>query len=231
MPRKRIYFKGSFHYGWKLVEEIEKNKWLCRKDDVSREIWTSEFSGMGKKEFVQKEKKDKENEILIEKWKSINKKNSNEVIDVFNKFIKLNPDKIKHFVKQLDKMVGYYNVYVLIVRIDGTDFIKVGYTINAPKRRYVDSRYLKGHEVVINEKSIKSYTIQAHGAKQMEKKLKDLIKNEELLGIKFTTPENFEAPGKGEFILYTEDAYNKIIEFFDKNIEYYSTMIGVTSPV
>lgn len=231
MSRKRIYDKGGFHYGWKLVEEIEKNKWLCKKGDVLREIWTSELSTMGKKEFVRKQKKDKEIETLIRKWESIDKENCNEVMDVFDEFIRHNPDKIKHFVRALDKMIGDYNLYVLIVKIDGIDYIKVGYTINDPKKRYADSRYLKGHNVIVDEQSIKSYSLQAFGAKEMEKKLKSKIENEEFLGIKFTPPQNFEAPGKGEFILYTEDAYNKIIEFFDTNIEHYSTMIGVTSPV
>ena len=116
---------------------------------------------------------------------------------------------------------GEHRVYFVHLRVNGEDFLKVGYTKNTVEERFSEARYTEGIKVEIVEK-IKVELFQAKGAVEFEKKLNELIPKT----FRYTTELLF--PGKKELI--SLEYKDEVLEIYNNTFPQYKDVIGLKSP-
>lgn len=135
-------------------------------------------------------------------------------------------------VEEYEKLIDYlYNraitcfgrhiVYFVHLRVNGEDFLKVGYTKNTVEERFSEDRYTEGIKVEIVE-IIQQEFFQAKGAVEFEKKLKKLIPK----SYRYDTELLF--PGKKELI--SLDYKDEVLEIYNNTFPQYKDVIGLKSP-
>jgi hypothetical protein len=116
---------------------------------------------------------------------------------------------------------GTHRVYFVHLRVNGEEFLKVGYTKNTVEERFSEARYTEGIKVEIVEK-IKVELFQAKGAVEFEKKLNELIPKT----FRYTTELLF--PGKKELI--SLEYKDEVLEIYNNTFPQYKDVIGLKSP-
>ena len=116
---------------------------------------------------------------------------------------------------------GTHRVYFVHLRVNGEDFLKVGYTKNTVVGRFSDKRYTGGYRVEVVE-IIKEELFQAKGAVEFEAKLNELIPDT----FRYTTELLF--PGKQELI--SLEHRDDVLEIYNNAFPHYKDVIGLKSP-
>jgi hypothetical protein len=157
--------------------------------------------------------------LLIEYEQS--KKMDNETkINMLVRLMREYPKSIDYVYNRMDSCFGGHIVYLAHMKVDDLNMLKLGYTKNDVVSRYKEKRYEKGEAIEIVE-VIRKNKLQAKGAVDFEKKLKEFTKD-------YKINSNLTLPGKNEFlgIEYRE----KIIELYDTFYEDYKNVEGLKSP-
>jgi hypothetical protein len=129
-------------------------------------------------------------------------------------------EKIEVIYNRLDTCFGEHTVYLVHMKVNGEDMLKVGYTKNDVVRRFGEKRYAGQNTLDIIE-VVRDNKLQAKGAVDFEKKLKDMM-------VGYRTDSNLTLPGKNEFmdIQYKDD----IVKMYDTFYEQYKDVEGLKSP-
>ena len=106
---------------------------------------------------------------LYEKYLSVKSSdNLDDKIGVLNEIILQNPKLIDYLFNKVDSCFGTHKVYILIMRVNGVDMIKVGYTKQDDvKKRFTEKRYM-GSDKILVKSVIRENTLQAKGATEFE---------------------------------------------------------------
>jgi len=141
-------------------------------------------------------------------------------IKVITKIIIEYPKIIDYIYNRIDTCFGKHIVYVVHMKVDGVDMIKIGYTKNSVLDRFKEKRWTGHHKIEIIQ-VIRENTLQAKGAKDFEKELKSICVN-------YKTESNLELPGKNEFMdfQYKDEVLNQYNNLFPQ----YTNVIGLKSP-
>lgn len=138
-------------------------------------------------------------------------------IEVLNRIIKKYPKFLHYLLNRADTCFGTHSVYIIKIRVNGIVCIKGGYTKNSIVDRLKEKRYQSVELLEIYREEF----FQAKGAKDFEKKLKDLTK-------KHFFKNDFTFPGKGE--VRSLDSLDEILNFYDELAPQYKDIIGLKSP-
>jgi hypothetical protein len=141
-------------------------------------------------------------------------------IKVITKIITEYPKIIDYIYNRIDTCFGKHIVYVVHMKVDGVDMIKIGYTKNSVLDRFKEKRWTDKHKIEIIQ-VIKENTLQAKGAKEFEKELKSLCVN-------YKTESNLKLPGKNEFMNFKH--LDEILNLYDNLFPKYQNIIGLKSP-
>jgi hypothetical protein len=153
----------------------------------------------------------------------LNTKSSGSVedrIEVMNDIIRQNPKLMDYIETKIDSCYGTHIVYLVNMRVNGEDMLKIGYTKNSVDGRFGEHRYAGRDSLEIVEK-IREEKLQAKGAIEFEKSLKEKFKD-----FKITT--DLTLPGKGEF--YDIVFYDEMIRVYDEEYPKFINVIGLKSP-
>lgn len=144
----------------------------------------------------------------------------NEKVEVINEIISTYPKIIDYLYNRLDTCFGEHTVYLVHMKVNGEDMLKIGYTKNDVVSRFGETRYAGQNTLEIIE-VVRDNKLQAKGAVDFEKKLKDLMKD-------YRTESNLTLPGKNEFmdIQYKD----KIVELYDSFYDLYKEIEGLKAP-
>lgn len=141
-------------------------------------------------------------------------------IEILNKIIKENPKLIDYLFTKVDSCYGEHKVYLVHMKVNGVDMIKIGYTKNSVEGRFAEKRYAGRDNLEIVEIK-REHSLQAKGAIEFEKHLKESFKE-------FKSETELTLPGKGEF--YDIKHMGNMIKIYDKSFPEYINVIGLKSP-
>lgn len=141
-------------------------------------------------------------------------------IDVMNGIIRKYPKLIDYIQTTIDSCYGTHKVYLVHMKVNGEDMLKIGYTKNSVKSRFSETRYAGRNNLEIVE-ILRQDEFQAKGAIDFEKNLKN-----EYVNFKVTT--DLTLPGKGEF--YSINYRENILEKYDLLSGKYKNTFGLKSP-
>ncbi len=141
-------------------------------------------------------------------------------IEILNKIIKENPKLIDYLFTKVDSCYGEHKVYLVHMKVNGIDMIKIGYTKNSVEGRFAEKRYAGRDNLEIVEIK-REHSLQAKGAIEFEKHLKESFKE-------FKSETELTLPGKGEF--YDIKHMDNMIKIYDKSFPEYINVIGLKSP-
>lgn len=144
----------------------------------------------------------------------------NEKVEVINEIISTYPKIIDYLYNRLDTCFGEHTVYLVHMKVNGEDMLKIGYTKNSVKSRFSETRYAGRNNLEIVE-ILRQDEFQAKGAIDFEKNLKN-----EYVNFKVTT--DLTLPGKGEF--YSINYRENILEKYDLLSGKYKNTFGLKSP-
>ena len=186
------------------------------KDIVEEEMWDHYSELPNPKWYEYKENK----MSLYERYKNSKTQDEEEKIEVINEIISTYPKIIDYLYNRLDTCFGEHTVYLVHMKVNGEDMLKVGYTKNDVVRRFGEKRYAGQNTLDIIE-VVRDNKLQAKGAVDFEKKLKGMM-------VGYRTESNLTLPGKNEFmdIQYKDD----IVEMYDTFYEQYKDVEGLKSP-
>jgi hypothetical protein len=138
-------------------------------------------------------------------------------IEVLNRIIQKYPKILNYLLNRADTCFGTHSVYIIKIRVNGIICLKAGYTKNSIVDRLKEKRYQSVELLEIYREEF----FQAKGAKDFEKKLKDLTK-------KHFFKNDFTFPGKGEVRFL--DSLDEMLNFYDELAPQYKDIIGLKSP-
>ena len=141
-------------------------------------------------------------------------------IDVMNEIIRQNPKLMDYIETKIDSCYGTHIVYLVHMKVNGEDMLKIGYTKNSIEGRFGEHRYAGRDSLEIVEK-IREVKLQAKGAIDFEKKLKERFKD-----FKITT--DLTLPGKGEF--YDIVSIDDMVKIYDDEYPKFKKVIGLKPP-
>jgi hypothetical protein len=141
-------------------------------------------------------------------------------IKVITKIIIEYPKIIDYIYNRIDTCFGKHIVYVVHMKVDGVDMIKIGYTKNSVLDRFKEKRWTDKHKVDIIQ-VIRENTLQAKGAKDFEKCLKSVC-------INYRIESNLKLPGKNEFMNFKH--LDEVLNLYDSVFPEYKDVIGLKSP-
>ena len=153
----------------------------------------------------------------------LNSKSSNSLddkINVMNEIIRQHPKLMDYIQTKIDSCYGTHFVYLVHMRVNGEDMLKIGYTKNSVEGRFGEHRYAGRDNLEIVE-ILRQDRFQAKGALDFEKHLKTIYK-----GYKITT--DLTLPGKGEF--YSMDYKDVMLETYDLLSDTYTNVFGLKAP-
>ena len=160
-------------------------------------------------------------EELYKEYKRIQTSdNLEDRINNLNDIIRQYPKLMDYVTNKVDSCFGTHRVYVIHLKVNNTDVIKIGYTKNNVKKRFSEKRYAGSDKLEIVE-ILREEELQAKGAVEFEKKLKDIFKGR-------TIKTSMTLPGKGE--LFNLDLRDEILEMYDNKINDYKKLVGLKSP-
>ena len=148
------------------------------------------------------------------------KKSLEDRISVMNDIIRQHPKMMDYIQTKIDSCYGTHKVYLVHMRVNGVDMLKIGYTKNSVEGRFGERRYAGRDSLSIIE-VIRQHELQAKGAVEFEKRLK-----KEFVDYKTTT--DLTLPGKGEF--YDIEHQEVMLGLYDTLSTEYDEVFGLKSP-
>ena len=141
-------------------------------------------------------------------------------VEVINEIIKTYPKIIDYLYNRLDTCFGEHTVYLVHMKVNGEDMLKIGYTKNDVVSRFGEKRYAGQNTLEIIE-VVRDNKLQAKGAVDFEKILKDMM-------VEYRTDSNLTLPGKNEFM--SIEYKDEIIELYDSLYDDYKDIQGLKAP-
>jgi hypothetical protein len=138
--------------------------------------------------------------------------------DVLLKLMDEYPNIIEYLWNRADTCFGQHSVYLIKINYKGKSYLKVGYTKNSIKDRFLEKRYTDRNEFTLVD-IIREVKLQALGAVCFEKEIKrkvDSIKTE------------MKMPGKGE--IFDTNKLNELLDTWNKTLPKFKTIVGLKSP-
>jgi hypothetical protein len=143
-----------------------------------------------------------------------------EKIGVMNDIIRQHPKLMDYIQTKIDSCYGTHRVYLVHMRVNGEDMLKIGYTKNSVEGRFGEHRYAGRDSLEIIE-VLKQNKFQAKGAIDFEKHLKKEYKD-------FKIKTDLTLPGKGEF--YDIEHKELMLRIYDEISETYNDVVGLKAP-
>ena len=141
-------------------------------------------------------------------------------IKVMNDIIRQHPKMMEYVENKIDSCYGTHKVYLVHMKVNGEDILKLGYTKNTVESRFGEKRYAGSNKLEIIE-VLRQHEFQAKGAKEFEKRLK-----KEFIDYKTTT--DLTLPGKNEF--YDIEHRALMLYNYDNLTTEYNEVFGLKSP-
>lgn len=141
-------------------------------------------------------------------------------INALVQIIEQHPKIIDYIYNRVDTCFGPHIVYLIEVRIGETPMLKIGYTKNTVEGRFAEKRYSGRDKIQIVE-IIRQQTLQAYGAVQFEKTLKNICQP-------YQVRTELTLPGKGE--LMNIEYKETITQIYDNLFPEFENIIGLKSP-
>jgi len=137
-----------------------------------------------------------------------------------NDLIETYPEIIDYLFNRIETCFGEHTVYLVKIKVNDINILKIGYTKNSVEARFAEKRYIDGNSLEIIE-IIRSNKLQAKGAVEFEEKVKTLCNN-------YIIDSHLSLPGKNEFmdIIYLDD----ITKIYDAEFDNYKDIIGLKPP-
>lgn len=157
---------------------------------------------------------------LYESYQNSKSGDTSTKINVLVQIIEQYPKIIDYIYNRLDTCFGPHIVYLIQVKIGETPMLKIGYTKNSVEGRFAEKRYSGRDEIQIVE-IIRQETLQAYGAVQFEKTLKNICQPYKVI-------TELTLPGKGEFM--NIDYKQTIVQLYDNLFPQFESMVGLKSP-
>ena len=143
-----------------------------------------------------------------------------EKIGVMNDIIRQHPKLMDYIQTKIDSCYGTHRVYLVHMRVNGEDMLKIGYTKNSVEGRFGEHRYAGRDSLEIIE-VLKQNKFQAKGAIDFEKHLKKEYKD-------FKIKTDLTLPGKGEF--YDIEHKELMLRIYDEISETYNDVVELKAP-
>lgn len=137
-----------------------------------------------------------------------------------NDIIRQHPKLMDYIQTKIDSCYGTHRVYLVHMRVNGEDMLKIGYTKNSVEGRFGEHRYAGRDSLEIIE-VLKQNKFQAKGAIDFEKHLKKEYKD-------FKIKTDLTLPGKGEF--YDIEHKELMLRIYDEISETYNDVVGLKAP-
>ncbi len=157
---------------------------------------------------------------LYERYKNSKSSNIDEKINVITEIITTYPKVVDYLYNRMDTCFGEHTVYLVHMRVNGQDMLKMGYTKNSVEGRFAEKRYAGRNTIEIIE-IIRQNKLQAKGAVEFEKHLKEICKD-------FRIQTDLTLPGKDEFM--NINFKDEILQHFDNNYPSFVQVVGLKSP-
>ena len=157
---------------------------------------------------------------LYESYRNSKSGDTSTKINVLVQIIEQHPKIIDYIYNRVDTCFGPHIVYLIHVQIGEIPMLKIGYTKNSVEGRFAEKRYSGRDEIKIVD-IIRQETLQAYGAVQFEKSLKNICKP-------YQVKTELTLPGKGEFL--NIDYKETIIQIYDNLFPDFKNIIGLKSP-
>lgn len=211
----KLYDNDSLELGDETLSQVMFRKMDAYNINLNDELGFTHLKPVGSKDIVVDE-----DVSLYDRYENSKTKDVDEKVEVINEIISTYPKIIDYLYNRLDTCFGEHTVYLVHMRVNGEDMIKVGYTKNDVVRRFGEKRYAGQNTLDIIE-VVRDNKLQAKGAVDFEKKLKEMM-------VGYRTDSNLTLPGKNEFmdIQYKD----KIVEMYDTFYEQYKDVEGLKSP-
>lgn len=210
-----LYDNDSLELGDETLSQV-----MFRKMDAYNINLNDELGFTHLKPVDSKDIGEVEDDSLYNRYENSKTQDEEEKIEVINEIISTYPKIIDYLYNRLDTCFGEHTVYLVHMKVNGEDMLKVGYTKNDVVRRFGEKRYAGQNTLDIIE-VVRDNKLQAKGAVDFEKKLKDMM-------VGYRTDSNLTLPGKNEFmdIQYKDD----IVKMYDTFYEQYKDVEGLKSP-
>ena len=211
----KLYDNDSLELGDETLSQMMFRKMEAYNIDLNEELGFTHLKPVDSKDIVEVE-----DVSLYNIYENSKTQDEEEKIEVINEIISTYPKIIDYLYNRLDTCFGEHTVYLVHMKVNGEDMLKVGYTKNDVVRRFGEKRYAGQNTLDIIE-VVRDNKLQAKGAVDFEKKLKDMM-------VGYRTDSNLTLPGKNEFmdIQYKDD----IVKMYDTFYEQYKDVEGLKSP-
>ena len=141
-------------------------------------------------------------------------------IQVMGEIIRQNPKLMDYIETKIDSCYGTHIVYLVYMKVNGKDMLKIGYTKNSVEGRFGERRYAGRDSLEIVEVQ-REGKLQAKGAIDFEKTLKEKFKG-------YQVKSDLTLPGKGEF--YDIMFLDEMIKVYDEQYPNYIGVVGLKAP-
>lgn len=143
-----------------------------------------------------------------------------ERIQVMGEIIRQNPKLMDYIETKIDSCYGTHIVYLVYMKVNGKDMLKIGYTKNSVEGRFGEKRYAGRDSLEIVEIQ-REQRLQAKGAIEFEKELKKRFKD-------YQVKSDLTLPGKGEF--YDIMFLDEMVKIYDDEYPKYISVVGLKAP-
>ena len=143
-----------------------------------------------------------------------------ERIMVMSEIIRQNPKLMDYIETKIDSCYGTHIVYLVYMKVNGKDMLKIGYTKNSVEGRFGEKRYAGRDSLEIVEIQ-REQRLQAKGAIEFEKELKKRFKD-------YQVKSDLTLPGKGEF--YDIMFLDEMVKIYDDEYPKYISVVGLKAP-
>jgi hypothetical protein len=143
-----------------------------------------------------------------------------ERITVMSEIIRQNPKLMDYIETKIDSCYGTHIVYLVYMKVNGKDMLKIGYTKNSVEGRFGEKRYAGRDSLEIVEIQ-REQRLQAKGAIEFEKELKKRFKD-------YQVKSDLTLPGKGEF--YDIIFLDEMVKIYDDEYPKYISVVGLKAP-
>jgi hypothetical protein len=143
-----------------------------------------------------------------------------ERITVMSEIIRQNPKLMDYIETKIDSCYGTHIVYLVYMKVNGKDMLKIGYTKNSVEGRFGEKRYAGRDSLEIIEIQ-REQRLQAKGAIEFEKELKKRFKD-------YQVKSDLTLPGKGEF--YDIMFLDEMVKIYDDEYPKYISVVGLKAP-
>lgn len=157
---------------------------------------------------------------LYNRYKNSKNQDLEVKIEVLNDIIRQYPKIIDYIYNRVDSCFGQHIVYLVHMRVNGVDMLKIGYTKNSVEDRFAESRYA-GREAIEIVEILRENTLQAKASVDFERALKTGC-------VPYAITTELTLPGKGEFMdIQYRDA---ILEQYDTLYPTFENIVGLKAP-